>query len=457
MKFSLHFICLILLLQTSSFAQNWAPFRLDEKILYSTPDTIAGVFPGESILLAEFDTTLASGDSIIRFARNGYMDNPFLSNRMYTSLYGNFLVQKENEYKIGQGLNVLKYHSLAKPGQTILEGPGLAAVVLSKRDTVLFGEPDSVKYLLLNIPTDPINSGIILLSKNQGFLSFPGMFIHQFSDPIPLLYKRFGNLKDNLKGVKTFSGQNRPFLTGDEIHRQVYYYYDFGFGNPQFIHEWKEFIKTTVLWANADSCFVHDSIMHFDLRTGITSWNDRTFKMKNRPFNEYPGDSIPLLRPFNSFSSNDGKVGFMTQDSIMFIGSWNATSDTEGMKLLSTEMPLSFSSSYDGPLHKDSSHCHYFKRGNFQFGNPLVLTSVEEKVDRPLVKLFPNPAMSFIEIQIPEEGPHHFTVWNITGMKVMEVKIKSSGQLDIQNLPSGLYQYSVTIRNGQLNGRFVKE
>lgn len=67
---------------------------------------------------------------------------------------------------------------------------------------------------------------------------------------------------------------------------------------------------------------------------------------------------------------------------------------------------------------------------------PLVSTKASESNDR--VKLFPNPATSYIQISGLKSN-ENFTVYNITGAPVLNGTIFNNKKIDIKNFPAGLY------------------
>lgn len=73
-----------------------------------------------------------------------------------------------------------------------------------------------------------------------------------------------------------------------------------------------------------------------------------------------------------------------------------------------------------------------------------------------LVKVFPNPALEFITIEFPESaGQEELMIYNATGVLVKSLNAASPANIDVGDLPAGLY--FIRLDNQSRALRFVKE
>ncbi len=74
------------------------------------------------------------------------------------------------------------------------------------------------------------------------------------------------------------------------------------------------------------------------------------------------------------------------------------------------------------------------------------------------VKVYPTPASKVLTIDVGNQYPAHFTLTDITGKVVKELDLVSlESQLNITDLPSGLYYASVYGRKGVVRVKVIKE
>ena len=73
-------------------------------------------------------------------------------------------------------------------------------------------------------------------------------------------------------------------------------------------------------------------------------------------------------------------------------------------------------------------------------------TGIEE-VENENIKIYPNPANDFINIEINDNhnGNFNISIYNSLGIKVMETSNENT--INIEDLPSGMYFINVTTEN----------
>ena len=92
----------------------------------------------------------------------------------------------------------------------------------------------------------------------------------------------------------------------------------------------------------------------------------------------------------------------------------------------------------------------YYKKGNKEWGEPLEITGVEDKLENLDITLFPNPAQDEVKIQ---NNSHYINlnlkIFNLMGQEV-PVSVKQEGwtyQVDIQELGADVYILEVNSLN----------
>lgn len=88
----------------------------------------------------------------------------------------------------------------------------------------------------------------------------------------------------------------------------------------------------------------------------------------------------------------------------------------------------------------------------------LEISSVEAQ-DVTNIKVYPNPATSFVRFDLPFEGATDYVIYSIDGREVKKGQLnQSDANLSIQGLDKGIYQIHLhSINNERLVARLVKE
>jgi hypothetical protein len=86
--------------------------------------------------------------------------------------------------------------------------------------------------------------------------------------------------------------------------------------------------------------------------------------------------------------------------------------------------------------------------------NDMVLaTSVKSAESSTGLRLHPNPASNKIKITVGNSGKHQIKVLNSLGRQMMVLQIEGmETELDIRNLPAGIYHLSVSDAQGKITG-----
>jgi len=107
-----------------------------------------------------------------------------------------------------------------------------------------------------------------------------------------------------------------------------------------------------------------------------------------------------------------------------------------------------------------SSNTFYFD--NFRFDSPTNVTELS-KVEK--LKAFPNPVKDILNLSFnaSELNNANINILDVTGKKVKSLKVNPSMQgeqvlnINLSDLPSGIYFYQITSSYNQINGKLIKE
>lgn len=99
-----------------------------------------------------------------------------------------------------------------------------------------------------------------------------------------------------------------------------------------------------------------------------------------------------------------------------------------------------------------------YTKQNESYGNcdslyTVILSNKPSKISES-ISIFPNPAKDKITISNLDKG--QCSIWSITGQRISEQNINSSGELDISRLSPGIYMLIVDRPEGNLHLRFEK-
>jgi hypothetical protein len=85
--------------------------------------------------------------------------------------------------------------------------------------------------------------------------------------------------------------------------------------------------------------------------------------------------------------------------------------------------------------------------------------SVENKVQKGNLSVFPNPVVQDLTIQSEKENLKDLKIYNATGKLVLSKKIKSNNEsISMRGMPPGIYYYSISKANGTIEtGKFLKK
>ncbi|MBE0663915.1 MAG: T9SS type A sorting domain-containing protein [Bacteroidales bacterium] len=358
-------------------------------------------------------------------------------------------------------------------------------------DTMSFlGLQDSVKTIgfqvyneLMNPMNHLINNYTIKLSKNYGFVRTLNYTI--FSDLLPTSYPpvQFENLvefdisglSDPVTGIQDFTWMDiYDFQPGDEIHVKRY---------------WSQTMQETdiqlLILRYLERTDYPDSIVYHAER--IFS---RDYKNQGNYTFTFIHDTIPeIIHPNPIFDKLPGEVGIdtITYGSELIAYSLKMYSGTHLAKIIPEENYWFFNygdtcwhtAIYDGCMSDYAYYkglggpylwCWwfgesyrslvYYKKGDVEWGTPLVIVGLEEAKLSSDVKVYPNPVKDYLSVELKESAlPAKIEIYNVMGSLLKEfVLMETNQQISLQQLTPGLYFYQIVNEKEALgSGKLVVE
>lgn len=448
-------------------AQNWAPFQVNKKILYSTPDSLGGMLVGKSLALIWFDTTEIQGNTktYYRHDLNKLGVPPFGEPKSFTSLYGSNMILKNNVYQFNPQLEVfggypatdtIFYMPEAGIGSTIIESINWTGVVTEKISRIVNGQSDSVKKILLTYSGFGQTVGYIAeVSKQNGFLLLPDMFGQYLAPDEKRTYQYFGDYNSDYLGIKSFQMQSMPFMQGDVLKFISRHFMVFS----SSISCIEDSIKRTFISFFGDSCWVTDSIKSTNCNSGYQFISSSTQKIKNEQL-AYRKDTVIAHMPVSScFQHYRGKSAFLTRDSLLFIGELPATlgmNDANGRNLLCTNLPLSMYSISGFSSGQSFSPISLTRNGVIHGPNVNIIFTSGKEILKSKISVYPNPGNEKIRMEGIKE-PSVITLHNLQGKVIQEQAISTDSEIDVHLIPNGLYYLTIRSGNKQQSLKWVKE
>jgi hypothetical protein len=343
----------------------------------------------------------------------------------------------------------------------------------------IFGVTDNVKQFSLQVfdslnnpISHPLNSEFFQISQNYGFVIAPDFYHFPSAE------------KHNLKGVQL------PKLGIYNITRNDIYNFDVGDefhikdGSWLQNHYYKVIIIGKKIDANGDWEYEYDVVYHLyvenDINTGETIITQDT--SGNVPYTLIPTNyNFQETTPMTFRSSPLGYVGgYAVIDSSIYYGRIQNThmnpywlvDGTNCWEYVLTTGPVpstyieGLGGAYGGysSILWSATNLIYYKKGNEIYGTPInfnqILPTKKFIIENQNLKIYPNPAQYFltIEIKILTNSDFNILIINNLGQIIeQDILNQNMQQIDISNLPKGIY--TLQIRNEEMVfvKRFVKE
>ena len=99
----------------------------------------------------------------------------------------------------------------------------------------------------------------------------------------------------------------------------------------------------------------------------------------------------------------------------------------------------------------------YYKKGTKTWGTPVSKTVGINEVNQPSqLFVYPNPAQNEVYINLKQQNGY-FTLYNTVGVICFEQEISGQTKVNLSNLKSGLYYYTIKENSKVFNGKLIKE
>ncbi len=112
---------------------------------------------------------------------------------------------------------------------------------------------------------------------------------------------------------------------------------------------------------------------------------------------------------------------------------------------------------------KESAHLYQNPNNYLGYGIPDFYQAFQnaalriKNLDKRQVVLYPNPATNFISFQGNSSEKVNLKIFDISGKLILDQRLTTNQKIDVSNINSGIYLYSLTTENSIQTGKFVKK
>ena len=338
---------------------------------------------------------------------------------------------------------------------------------------IVLGLSDSVKTIAFrlldqqgNTVDHALNKLKVKISKTHGFVEtlnfylFPDI-VASYPDNILMSYTLVGltNPKVGVQNLTWFDVNG--FNPGDELHVQEHNLGDSDFSLPIREYDNRCIYKYLERTDYADSIIYRyarkQSIKTvYTDKTTLETFNDtvRSVVLANPGFDKLPGEPI--------FDNNSAYQMYMRNDEFLmkvipsamnefYVGNGDCWSEIAGEGCLPEKRyidglggPYYYCYGYAGD--SEERKLVYYKKGETEWGEKLVITGVHNVKTHAGLQVFPNPARNVVTFQLNDDaGTHEVRIYNQNGSLVKTEQFKgSSCKIKLTGYKSGIYFYNLT-------------
>lgn len=479
------------LLTLTATGQNWQTFFSTKNTFFKGGtylDVPPVFYPGLIRAYHSDSISMAGADSIFHIFKSPRTTGGLCLNEHGASWMGDKVIIKSNGDNILFNINndsiIFKTQTSLNDSFVIYRFPNndyMNAIVTELNIDSISGVPDSIKTITLDV-RDPNGNSVpnsynghsFRISKNNGIVSNFNWSNFPFSTDTSVFSHVFVN--------RMTSGEIYDYNIGDifQFHNGCYNPPSPGSYVEQVVTgKWFSTLNDTVFYERKISIKSYTFIPlppHID--STFNTYMDTVFytDLNNYLFNgSFPEQTIVDT---NLASFGGLKWYFMQSDTSLFNGRsfityslisyiWNGTCFEQNIYneyIVNgfTEVAgcgswqnLIYDNTTGGPDINCFSQLIYFKKGNEIYGNPTIVSSLEElDIQINSLHIYPNPASSIIHLAINNDLPIY--LYNVFGEIVLQVPKNTQPMeittLDITTLPSGIYM----IQAGNISQKFVK-
>lgn len=351
------------------------------------------------------------------------------------------------------------------------------ATVQSVGLETFLGLTDSVKTISLtvidkneNTLEHPLNMLKLKISKTYGFIEtfnfylFPDISVSFPADRLES-FSLVGLTNPNV-GVQNLTWfEVNDFQPGDELHvleyktGDAYLYLPFREYDNRCIYKYLERTdyKDSIVYRYARKQSIET--VYTDSTT-LEFFNDtlKSVVKTNPDFDKLPGE--PVIESFTAYSMNMNNSELRTKtipSNLLIYGLQDSClSPIAGEGCVYNEKyidglggPYYFCSGYVGDT--EERKLVYYKKGETEWGDKLVITGVQEIKTNNNLKFFPNPAESFITISNPSNTSiKKIELIDFSGriVQLWKTPKQVGNTLNIQHIPSGIYLIKTSYEGG---------
>jgi hypothetical protein len=100
----------------------------------------------------------------------------------------------------------------------------------------------------------------------------------------------------------------------------------------------------------------------------------------------------------------------------------------------------------------------YYNKGGEEWGNPILLLSTPEGEKESMVRVYPNPAHNFLNVQLPAEEVFQASIINLLGDVVQSISVSTqSARVPVLDLTPGIYFLVLESEKDMISHKFVKD
>jgi len=186
------------------------------------------------------------------------------------------------------------------------------------------------------------------------------------------------------------------------------------------------------------------------------TWSVETNQWIEETKNEFTYDDLGNTNQFIAYNwSSDstwiieGKFELLCSNDIMIDEVLWPYEEDDIVQIVS--MPISFSlQSLDNDVWVDDSEgVLYYSKFEYDY--------IDEK-DSNDAQIFPNPAINIMSVQLPDIYKQaEFQLYDLQGKMIMKREIQNKENINIENLLSGVYIYSISFNGKTERGKLIKE
>lgn len=492
MKKNLLFIILILFGINKLTSQNYQTFYsdrisfFDNNIQYDRP---------LSILCVRIDSVKKSEDSI-------FYPNPIilLYNDCFSPKKASWIGEKiiiQSDYNIFFNLekDSIKIKTTAKLYDSwisyrINDSTSILASVTEHDTSSFLGIKDSVKTISFqaidkdsNFINHSINLKTIQISRNYGiiktfsFFRFPN-FLMTYYNEYDTIYNLIGLSNPNAGIINLTKKEVFNFSIGDEIHEEYRYICAGMDPNCDYITK-KTIRKYLQSELKGDSIIYKIDIQQSILRESLDGdsynyYHDTIvfFVTNDSIFDKLPGEpryQDDMAYTYNMYVDENGRRSKVSNDGIEWILNYG---DNECWTTFPCDYcypAQEYIEGIGGPYYcvpggwgfdEYYNSLVYYKKGEYEWGNPLILTNNIDMIIQSTIISYPNPCSDFLFFRTSITYlPYLLEIYDISGKMIFKSSLlEELVSINISKFSKGLYFYKIIDHNNSITtGKFVKK